>query len=263
MEAFGAPIFQYWHGPDPPEDVAGLIASFADRNPGVPHLVFDEASAERFIASNFTSREVAAFRACAVPAMQADYLRYCAVLSGAGVYADADLRCVAPLDSLLAPGQEGVMFGWPELPPKWQTPFHEWRERVGPYRAVLNHFFAFRSRGHPLLAMTLEAATVNIEQRISDDVATATGPSIFTSLYLLHRLGSFDAFLEYSRGGAIERSAPLLCEVVDDYERIPAAFDGVRIDHMRESHAWTAFPDPPPAYKRTEHWSDLRTGIYR
>jgi Glycosyltransferase sugar-binding region containing DXD motif len=256
-------LVQYWHSEEIPEEVGALIATFPELNPEMHHLVFGEESAEAFIDEHFTSREVAAFRACAVPAMQADYLRYCAVLRLGGVYADADLLCAAPLSSLLQAGERGVMFGWARLPKRWQTPFFEWAERVGPHRMVLNSLFAFESPGHPLLELAVEMATANIENRVAEDVAVATGPAIFTALYLLRELGSLDAFLEYAQGGMLESSAPLTCEAIGDYERVERAFDGVRIPPMTESYAWAYTPLPPLAYKTTDHWADVTTSIFR
>lgn len=256
-------LVQYWHSEKAPEEIATLIASFPAVNADMRHRVFCEKSAEKFIAEHFSSREVDAFRACGVPAMQADYLRYCAVLRLGGIYADADLLCAAPLSTLLSPGETGVLFGWPKLPEKWQTPLFEWGERVGPYRAVLNSLFAFEAAGHPLLELSVEIATANIENRIAEDVAVTTGPGIFTSLYLLRELGSFDDFISYAKGGVLEISAPLCCEVIGTYERVERAFEGVRIPPMAESHAWAYTPYPPPSYKSTEHWSDVTTSIFR
>ena len=82
-------LFQYWDTEDVPNYIADWFASFRKHNPGLDHRIFDQNSAETFIASNFTQREVAAFRACAVPSMQSDYFRYCAVLNFGG----SVLRC--------------------------------------------------------------------------------------------------------------------------------------------------------------------------
>ncbi len=255
-------LVQYWHDGEPPEDIAALLEGFRERNPDLRQVVFDEGSAEALLAEHFGPRELAAFRACAVPAMQADYLCYCAVLHHGGIYADADLVCVSPLSSLLDAGETGITFGWAELPPRWQTPRFEWGERIGPYRAVLTSLFAFPSPGHPLLQLSVEVATANIESRLIEDVGAATGPGVFTCLYLMNELGSFETFVEYAKGGIVEQAAPLMCEAIGDYERVPRAFEGVSIPPMSESHAWATPPKTPPAYKKTEHWPDVTTSIY-
>jgi len=258
------PITQYWHDARPPEEVATLLESFRRQNPGMRHLLFSEASAEEFIVRHFTSREAMAFRACRVPAMQADYLRYCAVFHHGGVYADADLHCVAPLASLLEEAGGGVVFGVSQLPKPWRFPPYEWRERIGPYRMMVNDIFAFPAPRHPLLELSIEAATANIEHRVDQNVSLVTGPVVFGSLYLLRELGSFDAFRSYTKGGAIEHIAPLLCEVVDDYLRIERAFAGVRLEYQSKSRAWARPPRRPPAYKKTDlYWANQTSSIFR
>lgn len=259
------PIVQYWHSEAIPEEVAALIASFAADNPGRPHLVFSEAGAAEFIGERFGPREVAAFRACAVPAMQADYLRYCAVLALGGVYVDADMRSVAPLSSLLEIAEHGVLFGMPSLPPMFRTPLYEWRERAGPYRAVNNNFFAFRSPGSPLLELALEIATRNIEARETENIALATGPAIFTSFYLLRETGSAQAYTDFVRGGVFEPSAPLFCRLARADERIGPGLERLRIPSLSESGRWARPPETRPTYKQAGdgHWVNVKSSIFR
>jgi hypothetical protein len=242
--------------------VAALLASFEGQ--GLPHLVFSERRAADFIAAHCGEREARAFRACGVPAMQADYFRYCALHALGGAYVDADFRCLAPLDDLLEESPGGTLFGRPELPARWRTPQFEWRERVGPYRVVMNSFFAFPSPGHPLLELAIEIATANVEARVAEDVALVTGPAIFTSLYLLRELGSIDAFLAYAEGSVMERPARLLCETVGDRERVVGAFAGVEIRPEPESRRWVGVAQDPLSYKQGEgHWPNVTSSIYR
>lgn len=257
-------IVQYWDSEDVPPEVAALLAGFAEMNPDLPHFVFSHRRAGELIAERFGRRHAEAFAACAVPAMQADYFRYCAVHALGGVYVDADFRCLAPLAGLLEGSRTGTLFGRPELPPRWRTPAFEWRERVGPYRVVMNSFFAFPTPGHPLLELAIEIATANIEARIAEDVALVTGPAIFTSLYLLRELGSFDAYDAYAEGGALENAAGLLRETIGDYERVPRAFAGVELPAEIESRSWVGSPETPLPYKDTEdHWVNVTASIYR
>jgi hypothetical protein len=257
-------IVQYWHSEEIPGYIAELLASFGAANPEMRHLVFSMRKAERTIGEHFGGREVEAFRACAVPAMQADYFRYCAVHALGGVYADADFRCLTSLRNLLDGPQSGTLFGRPELPPRWRNPQFEWRERAGPYRVVMNSFFAFPSPGHPLLELAVEIATAGVEGRVAEDVALVTGPAIFTSLYLLRETGSFEEFVRYAEGGALEPSSRLLCETIGDYERVGRAFAGVSMPAETEARAWVGSPDAPLPYKDTEaHWMNTSTSIYR
>jgi GT2 family glycosyltransferase len=228
--ATGLPIFQYWHSPEIPAEVADLTTTFRDQNPALRHVVLCEEQATEFIARRFTSREVDAFRACAVPAMQADYFRYCAALAAGGVCADADIRCQRPLRDLIASTDRGALF--------W---------RAG--EEVVNAFFLFRSPGHPLLRLALDMATRSIEDRIVEDVWAVTGPWIFTALVGLHRFGSVDAMLREAAGlkdvrppvlrkvarlRAMEPAWSHLLQGIDAHERIAEAFDGVRMLPWRE-----------------------------
>ncbi|MGC1852028.1 MAG: glycosyltransferase [Solirubrobacterales bacterium] len=257
-------IVQYWHDEDIPGEVAELIASFPALNPEMHHLVFSETSAEEFIAEHFTPREVAAFRACAVPAMQADYLRYCAVLAFGGIYVDVDMECVAPLSSLLEIAGDGVLFGMPRLPPMFRTPAYEWRERLGPYRAINNNIFAFSSPGHPLLELALAMATRSIETRSAENVALTTGPGIFTSLYLLREAGSLEVYADFVRGGVFEAGVPAFCAMIESRADIERRLQRVRIPSLSDAARWARPPKSKPSYKDAEgHWINVKTSIFR
>lgn len=107
-EPASLPLVQYWHSPEIPKPIARLIDSFARRNPDLDHLVFDERSAEALIGEHFGSRQLNAFRSCAVPAMQSDYFRCCAALKLGGVYCDAYCQCIANMRPLCSPSR-----AWP------------------------------------------------------------------------------------------------------------------------------------------------------
>lgn len=251
MQEPSPPVFQYWHEPEPPDYVAELIGSVRDRNPDMPHLLFDEASAAELIEARFGPRHLAAFRSCAVPAMQADYLRYCAAYALGGVYVDADYRCTRSLRQLVE-ADGGELF-----------------ER--PTGAVINGFFAFASPGHPLLAIAIEIATASIERRITESVWGVTGPAIFTTLVLLRRLETIATFVRVVRGlglgvdvdGRRLWDPEFFCTVIGDAERVADAFEGVRVSPMARIRTWIV-PGGHAPYKYTD--DDFRTfkgSIYR
>jgi mannosyltransferase OCH1-like enzyme len=230
-------LVQYWHSELVPAEIEELTATFRDLNPDLCHRVYCEGEAEEFIAAHYTSREVAAFQACAVPAMQADYFRYCAVLALGGIYADADFRCVRPLRGLVETTTGGLLF------------------RREPKTTVINGFFAFDAPGHPLLQLALDVATANIEHRAAKRVHAVTGPWIFTSLAALHRLGSFEA----GRGALVRvnRLQEVLGEAIGDFARVTEAFERVRIVPFRTAMDWIGEAGAPLAYKQgDEHWID-------
>lgn len=250
------PIIQYWHAAEAPDYIADLLAGFDDLNPELPHLVFDETQAADFIAARFGERELAAFRACAVPAMQADYLRYCAVFALGGVYSDADYRCLRPLGPLVAAGG-------PQL---FRRPDAE---------AISNGFFAFPDPGHPLLRLALDVATTNIEQRVAETVNMVTGPAVFTGLRLLYEAGSMEGLYRHVADSQWERFAtgtwePLLepfAAAVGSYERVADAFVDVDVSDFDAAMTWVGPPDSPLPYKRTDlhwvAWSRSRRTIFR
>lgn len=253
------PIIQYWHSEPPPDEIAELLATFPARNPDFPHLVFSEPEAERFIAEHFTAREVRAFRSCALPAMQADYLRYCAVFALGGIYADADYRCLKALQPLVDRSGGGDIF------------FNHTTQIV---QQVLNGFFAFPSPHHPFLRLALDVATANIEGRIAERiwpvghrvrqaVGLTTGPGIFACMYFLRELGSFDALIEKAAGTNVELFARSICEVVGDYSRIPEVFEDVHISSYEAMMEWVGHPAEPLAYKKTESfWMNAKMPIF-
>jgi hypothetical protein len=225
----GPAIIQYWDNEEAPAEVAALLATFEAANPDLPHLVFSERRAAELIAERFGPRHAEAFAACAVPAMQADYFRYCALHALGGVYVDADFRCVAPLRPLLDESAGGTLFGRAQLPRPWRLAKYEWRERAGPYRVIMNSIFAFPSPGHPLL-----------------------------------ELGSFDAFLAYAEGGVLEPYSRPICETVGDHDRVVRAFAGVSLAPEEETRAFVGGSEIPLPYKQTEdHWMNVTASIYR
>jgi hypothetical protein len=256
------PIVQYWDGGEPPGYVAELLATFRARNPGMEHLLFDEPAADDFIAERFGDRELAAFRACAVPAMRADYFRYCAIHALGGVYADVSLRCIAPLSGPLGEGG-GTLF------------------RRDPHDYLLNGFFLFDSPCHPLLRLALDVATTNVERRPAEMVQMVTGPWIFSSLFVLHRLSLLDPPGESGGGEELEGLAepfrrdvgtlaptaagrrgtePMvapLFEAVGSRDRIEKAFEGVRVAPFERMNELVEEPDGPLPYKGDEmDWID-------
>jgi hypothetical protein len=265
--ADGPLVVQYWDAEQPPQEIVELLASFPRHNPGLRQIVFSEASAEAFIAERFTDREVAAFRACAVPTSQADYLRYCAGYVLGGLCIDADVRCGGDLNSLLGRPQRGIVLAERDQLPDWIERIFAWPYTVGSYRIVVNGAFAFARAGDPLPGLAIEISTANIENRLADGrtgVWLTTGPGVFTSIYLLWQLGSFDAFLAYTAGTVLEPTAALFCEVVEDPSRAEEAFDGLdmaaaeEVDDRLLQHVGI-----PRRAAGVSHWSNPEGSIFR
>jgi hypothetical protein len=244
-EADCLPIVQYWHDGEPPDYIVQLLESFRKQNPGMSHRVFDQAAAERLIAENFGDREVSAFRSCRVPAMQADYFRYCAALVLGGVCCDADLSCTSGLvTDMPAPGEGWLL-----------------KRQHG---VIVNGLFAVGSPGHPFLELTVEVVTACIEERSSQTVYMATGPALWTTLYWVHQLGSFDAFIENAPEAEWRTYARFCEERVGGFERVDSAFDRIRIRPVSEIQPFIQSSGMDFPYKETDmHWANFRGGIYK
>lgn len=65
-------LVQFWDKPDPPAEVALLLATWV-ACPGFEHHLFTAEKADAYISDHLDDRCVAAFRKCAIPAMQADF----------------------------------------------------------------------------------------------------------------------------------------------------------------------------------------------
>ena len=244
------PVIQYWHSERIPAYIAERLATFRERNPGSPHLIFNERTAAELIAERFGERHVRAFRACAVPAMQADYLRYCAVHAFGGVYVDADMTCVNSLQTIF--DRDGFLLEYPGGP-------------------MLNGLFAFAEPEHPFMAMSVEVATGNIERRASESVALATGPMIFTALVRLHRFGSLEDVLASVETGWRNRVtegwsdfSASIEKAVAEHGPLDRALAGVRIAEHDEGLEWLRNPEFELPYKSTDsYWANWTGTIFR
>lgn len=242
-------LVQYWHQEDPPGQILQLMKTFRERNPDMRHVLFDERTAAEFIEKGYGERYAEAFRSCAVPAMQSDYLRFCAVHALGGIYADANFECLRSLRPLLEPG--GQLF----------------EQRDGP---VLAGLFAFRSSRHPLLAICIEVATRHIEIRLSEISGLMGGPAILTALTHLHRHGSLNRLRGRGRPGweadvdvcLNEMENRSLREATATHGSLERAFEGVRISGRSEM--LTLAKKPPREFESPEgSWAEWEEPAFR
>jgi mannosyltransferase OCH1-like enzyme len=245
------PIVQYWHNPVLPEDISERTSSFTRFNRTRSHMLFDRQVAGEFISQRFTRRETLAFDACGPPAMQSDYLRYCAILHYGGVWCDADFICARDLTPLLDRSRGGEIF------------ISSRRDDV-----VMNGFFAFATAGHPFLRLVVDFATELIERRWRGIVSSVTGPRVFTAVFHLCRVGSVDAFLRLTRT-AEPRLLPyarVLCDLINGDDQLASAWTGMCAHPPGNFGKWvhkvpraSAFHDPDSHWKRVG--SDIYTDV--
>ena len=240
-------LFQYWNSPNPPAEVAGWIADFRERNPDFDHVLFDETSATAFIQRWFGDRAVAAFHACAVPAMQADVIRLCAVLVYGGVYVDADNQSLKPLRGLIDQAPHSLVFSWMGL--------------------FNNGFLWFKAPASPLLQACLTLTLENVEARRFETEFTSTGPGVLNAIRALLdpealpeifaafdnpvcRSWGFSELLDHARS-----SVRLTPELADSYRNL-------KVMNALAASPWIGAEQP--SYKQTEqHWLNWAEPIYR
>jgi mannosyltransferase OCH1-like enzyme len=247
------PLIQYWNNESVPDDVEALFTRMREHNLDLQQMVFSQRTARAFIEEHLGAREVAAFETCAVPAMQADYFRYCAVHVLGGFYCDADCYCAGSISPLLE--ADGFLIESMAMP-----------------ETLNNNLFAFRDPGHLLPKLAMEIATAAIENRVSEKVSAVTGPFVFNLLWRAFKRGSLDAWLRRAVGSSglagkresVERQVEAIRLAVGDDSRLASAFDGVRV------LAWADILDTITpgsnqlAYKETRnHFPNWEESIYR
>ncbi len=240
-------LFQYWDDPQPPDEVAEWIEGFRTRNPEFRHRLYHRDKASWFIGKHFGEREQRAFDSCAVPSMQSDYFRYCAIERLGGVYADADYQSREPLARLLGKAPKALLL--------------EWRGQW------VGGLMMFRAAHDPFVRACRELTTRNIEERRFENAFTATGPGVINALRLL-----FDpaAEAEIMKGldnpyGRTWRFPELAEEVREHMAITPElrdAFERITILHHLEVERWIGTAQP--AYKKTaRHWLHWQGPAYR
>ena len=158
-EGTAGPMIGFWHAAALPEDIRPIRESW-DRFGPADIRCFDDRSGERFIAEHYGPREVAAFRACALPAMRSDVFRVLAVLALGGFYCDMGVRLVASPSPFL-PVPEGTL-----------TLYRRW------HGGINNGLFSAPA-GHPVLRRIAERIVGNVERREGRNVMFITGPAVW------------------------------------------------------------------------------------
>jgi hypothetical protein len=238
-------LFQYWDSGEPPADVAPLIEAVRRDNPKHEHQLFDRRAAAWLIQKHFGERYRRAFDDCAVPAMQADYFRLCALLRHGGIYVDADGHSIQPLASLIA-----------------ATP-HDLMVTLDGY--LTTGVMVFRRPGNAFLRATLEFVTDNVEQRRFPNVYICTGPPVCDAVRALADPAWFEAAFavadDWNRGMRFGRLLDEARSKIDVTPALRDAFRAIRLITVDELAAWVS--TKRPAYKSTERdWRRWVGSIY-
>lgn len=133
------------------------------KDPAFAYRSYTTDEADAYIADRFAPEVLAAFRQCGVPAMQADFFRYCALYSEGGIWVDADTQNIGKLADALPTQGRGLLMN---------------RDVK-----IANDFLFVREAGDPLFLRVIEQAVANIAGNISNNVWLVTGPGIMTKLH--------------------------------------------------------------------------------
>jgi len=186
-------LVRYWHDPHGiPDDVRVCLESWDRlREDGFEVQMFDDATAEKYVADIYGESEHAAFRRCRHPAMRSDYFRMCYILAEGGFYVDAD-------DVLHGDGwrqlfRDGKLKVQPlcyDIPSSGMVPAAEiWNPDLPTSSRIfyVNNNPIVAPPHHPILRRALVRAT---EQLLSDErrheIQSTTGPGNFTAALAAH-----------------------------------------------------------------------------
>ena len=154
------------------------------QQPGWQHHFFDDVACRRFVQQHLGPTVYAAYMRLTPGAARADLWRYCVLWVRGGIYADADCRCLVPLDE------------WVGAETQLLVPVdHEHKPALGLFQAVLAC-----TPAHPVMRALLRAADLPLAAP-SANRSGLTSPS--TAAHVLASLdGRIEAVLD---GGPCER----------------------------------------------------------
>ncbi len=240
-------LFQYWDSPSPPDEIAVWIDGFKTNNPDFEHVLVNRDSALALITEHHGPLEVAAFKACAVPAMQADYVRLCLLETFGGVYVDADVQSIEPISGMFRTRSGSMLFIYETL--------------------VNNGVMYFPHAGDPFVSACLKLATDNINARRTNAVFTAAGPGVLNALRCILDPSIYDEtaatfeqnYIVQSWGFAaiVERAR----EMIEVTPELLKAFLAIDILKSSDARPWIGVDQP--SYKETAvHWTRWVGSIY-
>ena len=174
----------------------------------------------------------------------ADVFRLAVLWAEGGVYADADMLCLAPLYMLIKKqARPGLIVVY--------------RNRIQ------NGFIVQREPRDPFIGACLELAISNIEVLRFPDVYTATGPAIYNALWALIAPEDSAGAPEdpYARAWDAPEMLVHARERIEATPELVASFRSMTLLHQVAVDNWIV--DGVPAYRQTPlHWCRWKGSIY-
>jgi Glycosyltransferase sugar-binding region containing DXD motif len=190
-------IMQFWDDASAiPADVSECLESWrsAAAAAGLTYTLFDDASAERCIASSLGSAFADAFTRCPHPAMRSDYFRLCYIFRYGGLYVDADdVYKGVELRSCFDDGRLKVQPLCYDVLSDGMVPaevFRQARESASSWIFYVNNNPLVAPPFHPIVRLALARATSLLvgESDARFDVQATTGPGNLTRCLVRHAL---------------------------------------------------------------------------
>ncbi|KAL6772346.1 hypothetical protein ACKKBG_A29870 [Auxenochlorella protothecoides x Auxenochlorella symbiontica] len=158
-------------------DARAAMRSWQVLNPRHAYRLWDAADVEALVALHYPAL-LPAWRALPHAVERADLGRYLVVHRHGGVYADADVAALQPMDEVLRPG-DALVAAWENVIPLGEVTEREF----GRHAQLLQWWFAAEA-GHPALAAlaarVAAAANVTFYANPRRDTIERSGPGPFT-----------------------------------------------------------------------------------
>lgn len=161
-------LYQYWDAPEPPPQVAHLMAENRALNPDFAYRLFDDRAARAYLAEKGEMDVLRAYRLATEPAGKADLFRLALLWHEGGVYIDADDRCLKPFSQTISLDRRFI--GYQEY-----------------FMSVGNNFLAVRPK-EPAIRSALEEAVGAFSGPQGESLWLATGPGALTRAFACHFL---------------------------------------------------------------------------
>jgi hypothetical protein len=164
-------IHQIWLGGPVPPVWAAMASSWQEFHPSWEYRIWSDADGRPFVETNY-SEFLRVYDSFSYLIQRADALRYLLLHRFGGVYADLDIECLRPIDTLLD-GKGALVVMEPDI--------HAAERGIAPY---LSNAFIASTPGHPLMGALLQTLTDESTLALTHwDVLDTTGPYRFDRVF--------------------------------------------------------------------------------
>src|SRR5262249_25296411 len=140
-----------------------LSSTLQRLHPDFEYIIFNDKSAQEFIAAHFPSAVINAFVRVREAAQRADLFRLAYLSVAGGYYVDADNRCLSRID-LDGPNHAGLCL---------------YQEDYG----TIGNDFLGTIAGHPVVQRALDLAVTAVNRGDADMLWLSTGPGLITRAF--------------------------------------------------------------------------------